>query len=226
MTGRLFRDRLIPLEEFPSLFTMEAHTGFTGVVFATVWLLSSYAKVPGMWGPPLALCALAVCFSFFGLAWLSTTFSNSARERIIDTRNDAVSREKLEARVRKQIALLSGLYVVVCCFLIFLTGGATSPFSAFYIMIFTLTIGKNTVPYPGFAVLGYYLIGITIACAANYLWPWPITPTDMQKIHESGFHELMHFGFIAASLAVPTFSAYFVKRKEEQRKRNSALTPP
>lgn len=214
----IFRGRTIQLQEFPALLSMESHTGFCGSLFTTIWILVCYSQVQKAWGTSLLVCTLGIGVAYFALAWLAMGLSNALRESILETPDDPALKEKLEVSARVQITFLSGMYVLICCFLIYITGGATSPFSAFYVMIFTLTISKNTVPYPGFFVLGYFFVGITVACGAYVLWPWPISTTDMTTIHESIYYVAMHYGFIAASLIVPAGSKLRVFRMEQRAK--------
>jgi hypothetical protein len=214
----IFRDRRVPLEDFPGLFAMEGHTGAFGLLFCAVWFILLYFNFGFMWNSQLIILSLLIGFGFLGLLWGSFTLSGSVAEKIRHARSIGTTgnNDRLEIQVRRYITLLSGAYVVVCCFLIFLTGGATSPFTPFFIMIFTLTIAKNKIRWAGVVVLLYFLLAILLACGAARLWSWPITARNMQTIRESGFQTSMHILFICASLVVPTLSVYFLERKEEE----------
>lgn len=218
----LFSYRRIPLREFPGLFAMEGHTGGCGIAFTAIWYFCVWIFDRSVLNTELVSCGIVIAVLFFALMWLALPFANGAQLSLerINQEDDPDAKNALqraaELRVRRRIAFLSASYAIVCSALIFVTGGATSPFAAFYIMIFTLTITKNKTPHPGFAIMGYFILCIWIACAARGKVAWPLTDADMETIYKAPFHAWLHALFIGASMVVPTVSKYLVERKEEE----------
>ena len=213
----------VPLADFPGLFAMQGHTGACGAVFTFLWFGLASIFFPNLWtngGPELIVSAVFVGSVFFGLLWvcfsLPIRLGEQIKELDLNTIEGKDLYKKLERRVRIWMALFSGNYVIACCVLIWMTGGATSPFVPFYIMIFTLTIAKNRVMSPGIGiwVLTYFLVLIVVSCLVAKLLPTVIDKVDMDSINRSGFQIAMHILFICFSLIVPTLSTYFVERRE------------
>jgi len=155
----------ISLEDFPSLLAMQGHQGACGLLFSFLWFLLATAFAPSdIWtagGTPLKFLAGAILLFYFGLSWASffsvSYFSNRVAEVKVP-HADAAARSKQDRNVRVWMSLLCGAYALVCSVLIWLTGGAISPFTPFYVMIFTLTITKIRVSKNiGGRVLGFFL---------------------------------------------------------------------
>jgi hypothetical protein len=217
-----FEKKNVRLDEFPSLFQMEGHTGGFGVFFALAWFVLIYFFIPNIMVPQLFALAVAIGSAFVALVWASFWLGDRFAQQIhaldkIRVEDRAVRKKKLEKQVRYGIAILSGLYVVVCCVLIWITGGLLSPFTGFYIMVFTLTLEKCDVPNPGVFVLLYFGIMISLAFTVFRYSPPPITNNDMADILQSDAQKGMQVFFVLASLAIPTISKYFVKKKKKAR---------
>ena len=212
----------LPLEDFPSLFSMEGHTGSFGLALTIGWIGAARYYFPQIWsGWYLTVVMALVCVAFGILAWLSFILSGHFTTKIFsqnvaaNPNND--SRSKLERRVRRWMTFLSTAYVAVSCGLIWATGGAASPFITFYVMIFALTIPSIKVPVPGLVVLAYYLTAIMFACAAPAIWLPPIASVDMKLIQDSRFELVTFLVFICASLVAPTLSTYWTQRDQAKR---------
>jgi hypothetical protein len=216
------RGRSTPLKEFPSLFAMEGHTGLFGVGVAGIWFVSAFLSVPTLltnaW---FVTVALAIVILFLFLASLSFVVSNHYQAELNILNNlipkEALPKEKaLDYNVRAWIAILSSAYIALCCILFWLTGGAYSPLTPFYVMIFTLTITRNKVPYPGFYVLGGFLLVFGIAAWAAVYFPSPIQKADLSALQQGLRPYIAASAVICLSLIVPTISAFFVERRKER----------
>jgi MFS family permease len=224
VTFKFFDKRLgrgVPLEDFPGLFAMQAHTGLFGVLFTTFWFLIVSFFLPTFWnngGVPLAILASTIVLAFLFLSFTSSLLSNYLADRLIRWDLNSPDKSRMDVRVRVWMTLLSASYVFVICCLIWLTGGATSPFISFYVMTFTLTISRSSLPYPGLFVLLYFLAAILFACFAYEIWQSPITAADITTIQQSRFQYFVLVFFIGAALIVPTLSAYFIEKNAQSRK--------
>ena len=221
----------VPLKDFPELFTMEVHNGFCGFLFSIAWGLAATAYVPSMWpdgGWPLWLVAGLLPAGFVMLAWISTALGSYFRKQIEALPLNGKPEEeekKLNRQARKGITWLSAGYILACCGLIWMTDGAVSPFTPFYVMVFTLTIARCKMPYPGVWVLSWFLAAILITCIVAKHFNSLIPRADLAQIEQSTSQYYMYTLFICASLIVPAVSAWLVARKNPQRQvpANSAV---
>jgi hypothetical protein len=207
--------RHVPLQDFPSLFAMEGHTGLVGVFFASIWFAIVALYVPATltsyW-----LFAMAIVFAFFFLSWVSLIASNYLAWKIVridDLSGSTMlpwSRDKLELRVRQLISLLSAGYVIAFSALIWLTGGIASPFVPFYIVIFSFTICRMVLTRQIIVVALFFLCAIFFACIARELGPWPLPQSEALNIQRSALVSIVHITFLCASLLAPVFSLYLV----------------
>jgi hypothetical protein len=214
MAGTAMR-RSVPLEHFPSLFQMEGHTGFFGVIFASCWFALTAINLP----PTLKsywILTVSICLALLLLSNLSFYLGHrlalgmAKLTGISDSGIASSVMEELEIRARIWISFLSANYVIVFCVLIWLTGGIESPFVPFYVLIFVLTISNLRITHRTVWITLYYLCGILIAFIAREIWPWPISQTEFAYIRQSSFHVGIQVFFICASLLVPTVSQYLV----------------
>lgn len=219
----LFKKRKIKLTEFPYLFQMEGHTGGFGAFFVLAWCVLIYLTTPNILLPQLFGFGAFFIFAFVLLLWASFVIGDSFAVKIreldaIPIEADKLARkDKLEEQVRYRITILSGFYVVVCCLLIWVTGGLLSPFIPFYIMVFTLTIEKCDVPNPGLYIFFGFAILILLTFAAFWFQIPPISTNRMADIFESAAQKGMYVFFVIASLAVPTISKYWVNEAEAKK---------
>jgi hypothetical protein len=212
---KLFKQRNIDLREFPNLFQMEGHTGGFGFLFAVAWFVLIFFTTPNLSQGHLFGFGFFFMFAFGGLMWLSFWMGDRFADRIRDAdgiRSEAqrvARKDQLDDQVRFRITILSGSYVVICCLLIWLTGGLLSPFIPFYIIVFTLTLEKCEVPNPGLYIcLGFgFLILLTFAA---FWYRAPPISANMTDIIESNAQKGMYVFFVIASLAVPTISKYLL----------------
>jgi hypothetical protein len=219
--------RSVHLKEFPSLFTMEGHTGTFGAFFVVIWLaLAVYLKPQLLTNIAFDVSAVAILLLFIVLGGWSFQLSSryySHVEEIETLRRDSAEaaaglEKKRDVWARIWIVFLSTAYAVLCCVLIWLTGGVYSPFMPFYVMIFTLTIERNKVPNPGVLVLIFFLIAIVIACAAAVALPSPIGLTDLFEILLGIPAYVVATIFICFSLIVPTVSSFLIENEKERER--------
>jgi hypothetical protein len=214
--GRLFSPlvgRNLPLEEFPSLFAMQGHIGVFGLLFASLWFAYVGLYIPSVvtayW-----LYAGVIVAAFFVLVWVCFFLTEYFARAIYDS--DAEVRNKLAFKVRWAIAVMIVNCVIIIGVLIWLTGGVRSPFIPFYIIVFTFTISRMTVPLSARTAV-FFVITLLLACVARELWPLPISHVEMLFIQERTHG--IHIALLCASLAGPTVSFYFIARRERGRRR-------
>lgn len=212
----MFKKHNVPLEEFPGLFVMEGHTGFFGAAFTGMWIAAATLSHISLRTPlPLEAGAIVVAM-FFTLSVCATQISSNYTKAVLKLvlTPDPELRWILGVYARRWVAIFSFLFGVICCGLIYLTGGVLSPFVPFYIMTFTLTISRNKVPWFSVLVFIFFAVVILAACGAYDYWQWPISKVDMANMEHDGFQRFLYYLFIGLSLAVPTISAFGVARKE------------
>lgn len=210
----------VPLREFPALFSMQQHTGFCGVLFVAAWFLAVQFYYPAdivkaLWIHrfPALLALMAV---FFGLTWCSAwalSSSNRMVQRLPSTAAGDVGDERTARTVRQWLAALSFAYVVVCAILIGLTGGVRSPFTLFYIMIYSLTVKRVRFPYPGLVAFAVFSSMLIVGCLSHGLFN-----NNARQAIEAALNHPYHVYVTAAALAlaliVPTASALLVARQD------------
>lgn len=204
------------LEDFPALMWMEGHTGAAGIIFFAAWVGPVAVLFQNAMNVAAIIASCAILSAFFVLLYGSFSLSGRYEKRIRRATNDAATRAVLQRAARRWILILSMAYVFVCSVLIWFTGGVTSPFIPFYIMIFVLTIARISVARHGAYVLAYFLAAILIACALSRFWWMPIEPANMAKIGAGDFQNGMYAFFVCASLVVPTLSAYVFNRRDSE----------
>lgn len=194
------------VEELPALFSMVSHCGFCGVLFGSIWFLGATIFVANnLWkngGVSLGVAFGAAIVSFFLAAWLGAMFATW----------NPISRLAPEW-VRNALSGLTFLCVFGMCLLIWLTGGAFSPFATFYIMTFTLTLGNAKTLTTKSWVLIYFLIAILAACIIYKLFDSAIADADLVLIGKSPFQYIIFSCFIVASLIVPFESERRIQKK-------------
>lgn len=225
---RMFSETNVPLNEFTDLFLMEAMTGFFGCAFTVGWgfeIAVNHANVvSSLW--PYAAIVFTIFFILLGTSLLPLINLPFTGDFALQLRQpDNLTNERSDAlamRVRLMIAGLSFMYAVACALLIWMTGGARSPFVPFFVMIYTLTVTYTKVPAWFAIVLLFYLVMVTAACYAASHYPPRIAPADWRAVLESEVQTLVHYAFIALSLIVPTISSAAVEYRVRQRKQAEA----
>lgn len=208
----LLQGRDVKLDEFPSLLELEGHTGGFAAAFTLAWTLYAaltigpVGSIYRLISPFVVIAALFASFWF--LSWLSFSLSGRYTRQIGTSSAKPGLQTALEYNVRAWVLSLSMAYVILCAALIWLTGGATSPFVPFYVMVFTLTIPKIQNPKRGFYALIFFLMAILVACVMPWMGATLISQPDMARIESSKYQYMMYLLFVCASLGVPTYSAY------------------
>lgn len=212
----IFRKQYIPLEEFPGLFVMESHTGLFGAIFTGVWVTAATISHASLRPLSVIGAGAAIASMFVLLMGSATQVSATYTKRVLQlaTAPDATLRFHWGVLARRRIAALSASYAFICCCLIYLTGGVLSPFISFYIMTFTLTINRTRVPWALAVTLTYFAAIILAACGAYETVQWPISEAEMHNFEISIPQKVLYYLFLGLSLAVPTFSTFYVARKE------------
>ncbi len=209
----------VPIEEFSSLFRMEGHTGIFGIFFTIGWFVTGAISLPDLGrDSTFILSGILICIAFLVLLFGSMLLSGSYSKERSDRPADKALRDFRDRKVRAWLALLSAGYVLVCTSLIWLTGGAYSPFIPFYVMIFTLTLSRNRVsfPGPGWLISIGFLIAIATASFGHYIVSSPLKET-LFRLQYVPFYYSVAAVFIGASLVVPTISGWLFERKERER---------
>lgn len=90
----------------------------------------------------------------------------------------------------------------------------------FYVMMFTLTLSRNKISYPGpgWVILIGFLIAIAIASFGSYVISSPLKEA-IAELRDKPFYYSVAAGFIAMSLIVPTISGWLLERREREREK-------
>ena len=206
----------VPLREFPLLFSMQLHTGFCGVLFVVIWFFAIATSFPEALANELWRYRKyelgAVAAAFFILAWLSLFALLQSTSILQNSRTGPIGNERDARRVRQWLTLLSLAYILVCAVLISLTGGVRSPFTLFYVMIYSLTVKRIHFPFPGLHVFVVFSVVLLAGCGLyGYFSEGAKNAVDAVLAHP--YHVYVATTALALSLAVPTASALLVARK-------------
>ena len=156
---------------------------------------------------------------WFGCGALTSLCQNNATNRVLGV-NVVGDDAHFEKKVRVRITMLSAGYIFWCSILIWLTGGPFSPFTLFYVMIFSLTLGKIRVEKSSWPVLAFFVICILFACTSFAPDDWVVGQAALSDMQDSRSHYIIISMFLAASIGVPYYSALAVeKRKRELDKK-------
>lgn len=221
---------------FQTFFSMAGHAGFCGIFFGVIWIGAAFIDVPSYWsngGIKLWITVGILAFLFLALLeWsshlagnfsvkshdLNTYWTDDGRLDKNQEELDTLTREH-DVRARKFMAAIMIGYILTCCTLIWLTGGARSLFILFYVMIFSLTFSKTRVTTARWFVFVAFFVPVIIVCIFSFQLGSFITRADLDVIRASDEQYYLRVFFIAASLFVPAISTYLSDKREEQRKK-------
>jgi hypothetical protein len=209
----------VDIADFPFLFTMQVHTGVSGMAFAAGWfgvmLLSPYREL--YWNPFTIAAAALIELGFLAIILSSSSLITKIVYRNSDTRRSAADWDYF-ARAAMTILLL--WFAVVCSALIWITGGMSSPFIPFYIMVYTLALTKCKLPHPGKSLLQFYALTFAVAGLAANKWTLPIAPAAIEIIKRGSEKEWAEFIFSLAAMAAPYWSVRYAEGREAIRNPN------
>ena len=216
----------VPLEKFPLNFTLMTHAGISGLVFVSFWfgwhwnLWSKYN-----WGTAVAVSAL-----FLLLAWTSVQFGNNIVTRRLTLRKTPKDYDWFRyARSTMKFQIL--LFSANTSMLIWATGGLSSPFIPFYIMVFILALSYCQFPQPAsnltFAfviILSIFLILAELPWIHRYI-PAPVDDNLQAAISSGIAKKFFDGGFVMASMLVPLLSMFFAAHMAPESIPASPATP-
>jgi hypothetical protein len=207
-------------DESPGLLLMQGHIGAFSVVFSLLWFNLASFYFPNFWqtgGSRFFVISIIVLFQFFLIQWVSIYYAAyfETEVSLLNNRSSEMElrRHKLELRGRLLMALLGGYNALMWSVLIWLTGGAKSPFIIFYVMIFALTITRLNFSTSTIWISLYFFLVITIASTFAKLVPSPLSAATLSQISESNFGVFTSILAVLGALIVPTLSQYFIERR-------------
>jgi hypothetical protein len=206
----------ISLEQFPLNFTLLNHAGVSGLIFLTIWvgvhrlIWTSYNWV--IFGVVAAL--------FLLMAATSPQFANNVSQKKLTTRRPDRNFDWLHY-ARSWMKVLIIVFSINTSMLIWATGGLSSPFIPFYIMVFILALNYCRFPQPAtsltftfITVLLAFLMLAEIPFLHQYVPP-PVDGTIQQAINNNNAKRFFDGGFVIASMLVPFVSMFLAARRNE-----------
>lgn len=212
----------VPLEEFPLNYTLLNHAGISGLIFVWIWF-GSYRSIwnPYNWGTVVVVSAL-----FLFLALISPQFANNVTEKKLTLRKAPSDYDWLRyARSRMKLLIL--VFSLNTSLLIWATGGLSSPFIPFYIMVFILALSYCKFPQPAssltFAFVGILLTFLILAEIpyVHRFIPAPVDDSLQLSINSGIAKKFFDGGFVLASMLVPLVSMYLAANRTA-----SEIAPP
>jgi hypothetical protein len=204
----------ISLAQFQLNFTLLSHAGWSGLFFVGVWILSYWP----LW-TAYNFYVFGVIIVLFGLmAGVSPQISNNISSQKLTTRNPGQDFDWLYY-ARFWMTILLGIFCVNCSVLIWATGGLSSPFVPFYIMVFLLAFSYCRFPHPATGVtLTFAAVFVLSILVSEVPWihkiiPAPIDDTAQAAINSLYRRKFFEAGFITASILVPLISLYLAARR-------------
>jgi membrane protein YqaA with SNARE-associated domain len=215
---RVFFDRKkgkdIDINDFPFLFTMQVHNGLSGMIFAGVWFAILGISYPEYWNTGTKVAALLIEVGFAIMIFASVTVLTKI---VYDRKSDLRSAAEWDYFARKWMAVLLLWFAIVCSALIWITGGKSSPFIPFYVMVFILALTKCNLPHPGKSLLELYAAAFILAGLAATPLLLPVDPLVIAAIKSGPEKEWADFLFALASMVVPYWSARYAEGREAAR---------
>jgi hypothetical protein len=139
-----------------------------------------------------------------------------ATQKIFDRRFEP--QENLDYYVRARMLILVILFALICCALIWFTGGMSSPFSPFYVMVFTLVLTRCAIPHPALLVLVFYSVAYVAAgLAATAYGPPLVSDLTLSAIKLGREREWAEFIFVICAMAVPYVSTQVAELRAARR---------
>jgi len=214
------RGKAIDIEEFPFLFSLLIYCGICGMGFSFIWFVIVANVYPDFWNRYTFAIATAIIAGFLGMIALAVPTTQKIFDRSYETPRD------WDYYARSRMLILVIMFAVLCCSLIWFTGGMSSPFSPFYVMVFTLVLTRCALPHPGLALLFLYGLAYIVAglVAAKY-GPPLITDVTLSAIKHGTEREYAEFIFVIAAMAVP-YASTLVAEVRAARRQRPVQTPP
>ncbi len=205
------RGNQVDIKYFPFLFIMQIHTGVAGNVFASAWFAVLFIWYRDYWNPQTTIAAILIECGFVIIIVASAIMLPKIVYRDDDPRSPA----ELDYFARKWMALLLLWFAIVCSALIWITGGKSSPFISFYVMVYILALTKCKFPHPGLRLLQLYAATFAIAGLAATQFLLPVDSRVIAAIKTGPEKEWADFLFALASMIVPYWSARYAEGREE-----------
>lgn len=200
----------IPLAAYPLNFTLMSHAGFSGVFFGTLWVWWNWQSFRSYSAYILAL----VIVVFFLMMAVSPQFANNITTKKLTIRPAEEGYDWLYyARIR--ISFLLVIFSVNGSVLIWASGGLSSPFIPFYVMVFTLALNYCSFPHPLLSLtltfVGFFFVFTSLAEFAvfHHVIAPPIDPQTQAAIDSSNSGRFFEGAFVVASMIVPWISMMF-----------------
>jgi len=213
------RGNKVALRDFPFLFAMLSVSGWSGMLLSGAWFLTLLGLYRKYWTENTIAFAVAVLLGFGLISLLSMVFGQAVVDSTFDRRR---SRAGWEIFARARMSLLLILFAVTCSVLIWGTGGMYSPFTPFYIMVFTLALTRCRLPHPGTALVVLFVVPFALA---GVLAEWGASVVDnavAQDIKRGTPKDYADFFFALTSMIVPYASTYYAESRAE-RQRQAAV---
>ena len=203
----------VDINDFPFLFTMQIHNGLAGILFASGWFIVLSVSYRDYWNARTIAAALLIEAGFAAIIVVSITVLTKIVYRNSDPRSPA----DWDYFARKWMALLLLWFAIVCSALIWITGGKSSPFNSFYIMVYILALTKCKLPHPGKRLLQLYAGTYALAGLAATQLLLPVDPLVIGAIKGGPEKEWADFIFSLASMVVPYWSTRYAEGREAVR---------
>jgi hypothetical protein len=214
------RGKAIDIDDFPFLLSLQIYCGASGIIFSLAWFAVVGLSYPDFWNKYTLPIAFAFVVGFLAMILVGTNAMQKVGDRSLNPARD------WDFYARMQMLALVVMFALLCCGLIWFTGGMSSPFSPFYVMVYTLILTRCALPHPGQALLILY--GVTYIAAgvlATKFAPPLVSYQTLSEINRGYEREVTEFLFVLAAMAVPYFSTLWAERREAQR-RGEAVPPP
>ena len=183
---------------------MQTHCGAFGFAFTGIFASAMFATVLKFnWYAFIAFGAIAALF--FLILWPLTYLGREA------------CRKENRQYAWWILATCSGFAIVASSLLIWLSGGAASPFCAIYVMIHTLTLSSAKKRNAVMFLLVCFGTPLVLAFVAYLMEPLsPVPRAELKQFLDSPWYYLVIALGIVASIAVSSFSRYRVEREQTQ----------
>jgi hypothetical protein len=186
-----------------------SHAGWAGFIFVVVWILSYLS----LW-TAYNFYIFGVILIFFGaLAYFSQVAVFNISSKKLTFKNPGNDFDWIYYARLKTAQMLS-LFCLTCALLIWGTGGLSSPFIPFYVMVFLLAFNYCGFPQPVTTLtLAFVLFFLLSILFSEVPWvhefvPVPIDETTQAAINRLYRRKFFEAGFVTLSMLVPLISWY------------------
>src|SRR5712692_5375774 len=228
MTIRHFLDKSrgkkTNIEDFPFLFSLQIHTGVSGIVFSAAWFIIVGLSYRDFWNIYTAGFAIIIIIGFLAMVIFGTVFTQKIIDRSFDDQRTA---DDWDFYARASMMSLVILFAAACSALIWFTGGMSSPFIPFYVMVYTLTLTRCALPHPGQTLMLFY--ALTFAGAgflAEKVLPPHVDAAIITSINHGKEREVTEFTFALAAMVVPYLSTLYAESRDARRKKRAGIGTP